>query len=179
MARKMEGGGILHRPAGAGGSGSWNSWLGSRLHVSCFFFFSFSFHHPFPQPILAAPKPSYPPPRCCSSAWPGAPGFPKAVTRAGEGEGHVRERLRSSLQPGPGGPEESKNGLLFLFLSIAAVEGVGGERGGRVRLHTPSLFLPRPNPPGPSLPTQLAAAGRAGGETPSPDSAAVCGAVGG
>lgn len=29
---------MLHRPARAGGSGSWNSWLGSRLHASGFFF---------------------------------------------------------------------------------------------------------------------------------------------
>lgn len=77
-ARKMEGG-LLHLPGRAGGSCSWNSWPGSRLHASgfflsgFFFFFPFPFHHLFAQPVPAAPVtlilPALPHPLQLGAAW--------------------------------------------------------------------------------------------------------------
>lgn len=136
---------------------------------------------PFPNPFLPPQNPyPQPPPNLCSSAWPGAPGSPQAVTGAGEGEGHPDGRDRvSHCNRVLGALGQPKNELLY-FWPIAAVGGVG--RGG-VRCHTPFLFLP--HPPYPlrchSLrchPLRSWAPLGARGETPAAGSAALPGAVG-
>lgn len=124
-ARKMEGG-LLHLPGRAGGSCSWNSWPGSRLHASgfCFFFFFLSFFFfPFslPSPLCSTgpcrpgnPHPSCPPPSTAARRGLGASGSPWAVTGAGRRrEAPLRERLGSSLERAPGFLGESKNRLFL------------------------------------------------------------------
>lgn len=76
VVRERWRGGLLHLPGRAGGSCSWNSWLGSRLYASGFsFFFSslFPFHHLFAQPVPAAPVtlilPALPQPTQLRAAW--------------------------------------------------------------------------------------------------------------
>lgn len=124
--------------------------------------FSFPFHHPLPQPIPAAPKPSFYPPSPlsrCSSAWPGSPGFPQALTGAGVGEGHWDGRdWVSHCNRVPGAQGQSKNGLLF-FWPIAAVGGVGAGEG---EIPHPLPLPPTSSPPSRSVALQLRAAGRAG-----------------
>lgn len=121
--------------------------LRSLLHASVFLLLPSTTpsSHPFLPPLN--PHPTTPPhPRRCSSAWPGAPGFPQSLTGPGEGEGHRNGRdWVPHCNQVQGALGKSKNGLFFL--PITAVGGVGA---GEVRFHTSFLFLPRP-PPTPDL----------------------------
>lgn len=167
----------MHRPARAGGSGSWNSWLGSRLHASGFFF---SVSPPRNPNLFLPPPNAYPtrPPRrsLCSLAWPEVPGSPQAVTSAGEGEGHPDGRdwvpRCNRVQRALGEP---KNGFLFVFGQLRHLAG-WGRRG--VRFHTPFLFLPRPLPPFAVIPSASGRCWLRRGETLAPGSATLLGAVG-
>lgn len=124
----------MHRPARAGGSGSWNSWLGSRLHASGFFS---SFPPPLPPTHSCRPKtlilPAPSTVSRCNSAWPGALGSPQAVTRAGESEGHRDGRDRvlhcNAVQGALGKP---RNGLLFIYLFCRLLQSAGWGRGGEI-----------------------------------------------
>lgn len=156
VVRKMEGGNIA--PPGPRRRKRQLEQL-AREPLACIWFFLFSSTTPSPNPFLPPPNP-YPirplPPSRCSSAWPGAPGSPQAVTGVGEGE---RQRDERDGVPQCNGVQgvlgEPKNGLLY-FWPIAAV---GGVWGGDVPHPLP---LPPPRSPPPlSVPPQLGAAGRA------------------
>lgn len=132
----------------------------SREPLACLSFFLFPSTTPSPNPFLPPPNPhpTRPPPspRRCSSAWPGAPGSPQAVTGAGEGEG-----LRYATYWAPhcnrvqGALGESQKGFLF-FGQLLQSEG-----WGEGKIPHPLPLPPTPSPLSPSQPRQLGAAGRA------------------
>lgn len=169
VVRKMEGG-ILHLPARAGGSGSWNSWLGSRLHVSGFFFLFLSIT-PSPNPFLPPhnPYPSRPPPSLLlGAAW--GSWVPAGGYWGGRGE------LRAGRDGAPhcNGFREPWGSLKTLHFFFSNCCSRRGERG-KMRSLFPVLFLRGPGRATPS------AAGRRWprcAETPAARPAPLCRAVG-
>lgn len=126
--------------------------------------FSFPFHHPLPQPIPAAPKSSFYPPSPlsrCSSAWPGVSWIPAGTYRGGNRRGAPGWETGVLTATGFRGPRGSLKTDYYFFGQLLQLEGWGR---GRVRFHTPFLFLPRPPypPTWRALPPQLRAAGGAG-----------------
>lgn len=166
VVRERWRGGLLHLPGRAGGSCSWNSWPGSRLHASGFFlpffpfFFSFPFpfHHLFAQTVPAAPVtlilPVLPHLLQLGAAW-GRLGPHGQLLGREEGARHRSGRdwvPRWSGLRGSWG--ESKNRFFFNGQLLQSEGGAGEDD----MPPPPSCSLTRWQP----LPAQLATAGRAG-----------------
>lgn len=112
--------------------------------------FSLLFHHPFPQPIPAAPKPlSYPPPPPSATAIRRGLGLldprkqlPGRERARGTGMGETGFFTAAGFK-GPWGSLETDYYLFIYFADCCSRRG----GGGGVKFHTPFLFLPRPPPP--------------------------------
>lgn len=127
VVRKMEGGWNIAPPGPRRRKRQLEQLAREPLACLCFFSFSTTpspIHSCRPKTLILPPPPT-PRPSLCSSAWPGAPGSPYAVTGTGEGEGHPDGRDWVPHCNGvQGALGEPKNELLF-FGPIAAVGGVG------------------------------------------------------